>query len=76
MPNMLCFCVFECAGMDIYEKDKNHDKKTKRTREMERVEKTRPGKQYAQKVKVNLQVSSNVKSYPWNDFTKMTEKVP
>jgi hypothetical protein len=26
MPNISCFCVFDCAGMDIVEKDKNHEK--------------------------------------------------
>ena len=37
MPNMLCFCVFECAGMDIKEMDKNHGKMTKTSTRLERA---------------------------------------
>lgn len=29
MPNISCFCVFDCARMDIVENDKNHVKMAK-----------------------------------------------
>jgi hypothetical protein len=29
MPKKVCFCVCECAGTDIKEKTKNHEKMTK-----------------------------------------------
>ena len=39
MPNMLCFCVFECAGTDIVKMDKTEQKPTKSSTGMKRARK-------------------------------------
>jgi hypothetical protein len=36
MPKIRCFCVFEYAGTDMIEMDKNHGKSTTQAREWKR----------------------------------------
>ena len=38
MPNIRCFCVFECAGNDIENLDKIMRKQRTRARDLERLE--------------------------------------
>ena len=69
MPKMLCFCVFDCVGTDMKEKDKTEPKSTTRARDLERVLKAGAGKHfssidpnYAQMV---LKESKIVKNSHW-----------
>ena len=39
MPKIYCFCVYDCAGMDIAKKDKNQAKKTKTSTRFGKVSK-------------------------------------
>lgn len=45
MPKIRCLCVFTCAGTDIIEMDKNHEKSTTRARDLERVAKAEAGEE-------------------------------
>ena len=58
MPKIRCFCVFECAGTDIKEMDKNHGKQTNTS--------TGNGKEIKSRgrEKFGLYLSSKVKSSP------------
>jgi hypothetical protein len=44
MPNICCFCVFECAGMDIMKWTKDRAKMTNTSTGMEKGIKAEPGK--------------------------------
>ena len=65
MPNTLCFCVFECAGTDMKEMDKNHGKQSKTSTRLEKGKKPKPRKKFIQEkpkmTKVILRDSKNNK---------------
>ena len=55
MPNMLCFCVNDCVGVDIAKLDERKPKTTNRAREWKKVQKPRPWKIFSRKDHIQAQ---------------------
>ena len=74
MPNICCFCVFESAGTDIVEMDKNHGKTTTRARDLERLAKAEAGEEtMVTKSKSTLENPYLSRIVLGSYFRKMTE---
>ena len=69
MPKKQCFCVYDRAGSDISQMDKNQAKTNKQARDLEKCQKTEPGMEFSsihlKNAQMVIQDSQLVNNGPW-----------